>query len=151
LVELGAAPAVDYANRRQSVRVVTGRSVEFSRFRAYRPVLLSRRRDSRGRPRIRPSCGRRSLELARDVEEDPNRRYPLAQVGRDQEISESRLRNWLAADQIETGERPGSTTAEPEDPVRSPPATSDSASGAWPSVSSRANGAVDLTAADATQ
>src|SRR5262249_6626920 len=47
-----------------------------------------------------------------------NRRYPIAQLARDLRISESCLRNWLAADQIEAGEKAGLTKAEREELVR---------------------------------
>jgi transposase-like protein len=58
------------------------------------------------------------VELARELDEDGNRRYPIAQLARDLKISESCLRNWLAADQVETGERPGLSKAEREELMR---------------------------------
>jgi transposase len=41
-----------------------------------------------------------------------------AQLARDLKISQSCLRNWLAADEVEAGERPGLTKAEREELVR---------------------------------
>jgi transposase-like protein len=58
------------------------------------------------------------VELAGELDDDGNRRYPIAQLARDLKISESCLRNWLAAEEIETGERPGLTKAEREELVR---------------------------------
>jgi hypothetical protein len=52
------------------------------------------------------------VELARELDEDGTRKHPIAQLARDLKISESCLRNWLAADEVETGERPGLTKAE---------------------------------------
>jgi transposase-like protein len=46
-----------------------------------------------------PEFRRRAVELARELDDDGNRRYPIAQLARDLKISESCLRNWLAADQ----------------------------------------------------
>src|SRR5262245_34923383 len=65
-----------------------------------------------------PEFRRRGVGLARELDEDGNRRYPVAQLARDLKISESCLRNWLAAEAIETGERPGLTKAEREELVR---------------------------------
>jgi transposase len=65
-----------------------------------------------------PEFRRRAVELAREVDEDGNRKYPIRQVARDLQISESCLRNWLAADEVETGERPGLTKAERDELVR---------------------------------
>src|SRR4051812_4541941 len=65
-----------------------------------------------------PEFRRRAVELAREVDEDGNRKYPIAQVTRDLKISESCLRNWMAIDEIETGERPGLTKSEREELVR---------------------------------
>jgi len=39
-------------------------------------------------------------------------------LARDLKISESCLRNWLAADEVEAGERPGLTKAERDELVR---------------------------------
>jgi transposase-like protein len=65
-----------------------------------------------------PEFRRRAVELAREVDEDGNRKHPIARLARDLKISESCLRNWLAADEIETGERPGLTKAERDELVR---------------------------------
>ena len=65
-----------------------------------------------------PEFRRRAVELAREVDEDGNRRYPVAQLARDLKISESCLRNWMAAEEVEVGERPGLTKAEREELVR---------------------------------
>ena len=65
-----------------------------------------------------PEFRRRAVELAREVDEDGNRKYPIAQLARDLKISESCLRNWSAAEEIETGERPGLTKSEREELVR---------------------------------
>jgi transposase len=65
-----------------------------------------------------PEFRRRAVELAREVDDDGNRMHPIAQLARDLKISESCLRNWLAADEIEHGERPGLTKAEREELVR---------------------------------
>ena len=61
---------------------------------------------------------RRAVELAREFDEHGERKHPIAQVARDLKISESCLRNWLAAEEVETGERPGLTKAEREELVR---------------------------------
>lgn len=65
-----------------------------------------------------PEFRRRAVELARELDEDGNRKHPVAQVARDLKISESCLRNWMAAAQVEAGERPGLTKAEREELVR---------------------------------
>lgn len=65
-----------------------------------------------------PEFRRRAVELARELDEDGNRKHPIAQLARDLKISESCLRNWLAADAVEAGERPGLTKAEREELVR---------------------------------
>ena len=65
-----------------------------------------------------PEFRRRAVELAREVDEDGNRVHPVAQLARDLKISESCLRNWMAAEAIETGERPGLTKAERDELVR---------------------------------
>ena len=65
-----------------------------------------------------PEFRRRAVELAREVDENGDRKHPLAQLARDLKISESCLRNWLAADEVEVGERPGLTKAEREELVR---------------------------------
>src|SRR5262245_38593354 len=65
-----------------------------------------------------PEFRRRAVGLARELDEDGNRRCPVAQLARDLKISESCLGNWLAAEAIETGERPGLTEAEQEELVR---------------------------------
>ena len=44
-----------------------------------------------------PEFRRRAVELARELDEDGNRKYPIARLARDLKISESCLRNWLAA------------------------------------------------------
>jgi len=59
------------------------------------------------------------VELARELDEDGARRHPIAaQLARDLKISESCLWNWLAADEVEAGERPGLTKAERDELVR---------------------------------
>ena len=58
------------------------------------------------------------MELTRELDDDGNRRHPIAQLARDLKISESCLRNWLAADAVKTGEKPGLTRAEREELVR---------------------------------
>src|SRR5689334_21916052 len=65
-----------------------------------------------------PEFRRRAVELAREVDGDGDRRYSVAQLSRELGISESCLRNWLAADEVETGDRPGLTKAEREELVR---------------------------------
>jgi transposase len=65
-----------------------------------------------------PEFRRRAVELARELDDDRNRRYPIAQLARDLKISESCLRNWLAADAVEAGDKPGLTKAEREELVR---------------------------------
>ena len=65
-----------------------------------------------------PEFRRRAVELARELDENGNRKYPIAQLARDLRISESCLRNWLAAEAVETGERPGLAKAEREELVR---------------------------------
>lgn len=65
-----------------------------------------------------PEFRRRAVELARERDEDGNRKHPVAQLARDLKISESCLRNWLAQDAVEAGERPGLTKAEREELVR---------------------------------
>ena len=65
-----------------------------------------------------PEFRRRAVELAREVDDDGNRVHPVAQLARDLKISESCLRNWLAADEVETGERPGVSKSEREELVR---------------------------------
>src|SRR5439155_15838935 len=67
-----------------------------------------------------PEFRRRAVELARELDEDGNRKYPIATLARDLKISESCLRNWLAADAVEAGEKPGLTKAEREELVRLP-------------------------------
>lgn len=64
---------------------------------------------------------RSTLHESGDVDEhgdDGNRRYPIAQLARDLKISEKCLRNWLAAEESETGERRGLTKAECGERVR---------------------------------
>jgi transposase len=65
-----------------------------------------------------PEFRRRAVELAREVDEDGSRKHPIGQLARDLKISESCLRNWMAADEIEAGERPGLTKNEREELVR---------------------------------
>ena len=65
-----------------------------------------------------PEFRRRAIELAREVDEDGNRRHPVAELARSLKISESCLRNWLADDAVETGDKPGLTKAEREELVR---------------------------------
>lgn len=65
-----------------------------------------------------PEFRRRAVELARELDEDGNRKHPIAQLARDLKISESCLRNWMAKDEVEAGERPGLPRAEREELVR---------------------------------
>jgi transposase len=65
-----------------------------------------------------PEFRRRAVELVRELDEDGNRKYPVAQVARDLKISESCLRTWMTAEQVEAGERPGLTKSEREELVR---------------------------------
>jgi transposase-like protein len=65
-----------------------------------------------------PEFRRRAVDLAREVDEDGKRKHPIATLARELKISESCLRNWLAADEVEAGERPGVTKAEREELVR---------------------------------
>jgi transposase-like protein len=65
-----------------------------------------------------PEFRRRAVELARELDEDGNRKHPIAQLARDLKVSESCLRNWMAAEEVETGERPGMTKSEREELVR---------------------------------
>lgn len=65
-----------------------------------------------------PEFRRRAVELARELDDDGNRVHPVAQLARDLKVSESCLRNWLAADAVETGERPGLSKSEREELVR---------------------------------
>ncbi|WP_419146257.1 transposase [Iamia majanohamensis] len=69
-------------------------------------------------PPPHPPEFRRAVALAREVEDDGTRKHPVAQLARDLKISESCLRNWMAAEEVETGERPGLTKAEREELVR---------------------------------
>lgn len=59
-----------------------------------------------------PEFRRRAVDLAREVDEDGNRRHPVAQLARDLKISESCLRNWMAQADIDDGARPGLSTSE---------------------------------------
>lgn len=43
---------------------------------------------------------------------------PVAQLARDLKISESCLRNWMVAEEVEAGDRPGLTKNEREELVR---------------------------------
>lgn len=65
-----------------------------------------------------PEFRRRAIELAREVDDDGNRKHPIAELARNLKISESCLRNWLADDAVETGDKPGLTKAEREELVR---------------------------------
>jgi transposase len=65
-----------------------------------------------------PELLRRAVELAREVDDDGFRKHPIAQLARDLKISESCLRNWLVADEVEAGQRPGLTHAERDELVR---------------------------------
>jgi transposase len=65
-----------------------------------------------------PEFRRRAVEVAREVDKDGNRRYPVAQLARDLNISESCLRNWMGAEEVATSERPGLTKAEREELVK---------------------------------
>jgi transposase-like protein len=50
--------------------------------------------------------------LARAVDDDGKALKPIAQIARDIGVSESCLRNWLAQDNIDRGDKPGLSTAE---------------------------------------
>jgi transposase len=65
-----------------------------------------------------PEFRRRAVELARELDEDGNRKHPIARLARDLKISESCLRNWMAVEEIEAGERPGVTKSDREELVR---------------------------------
>jgi transposase-like protein len=65
-----------------------------------------------------PEFRRRAVELALEVDDEGARRHPIAQLSRDLKISESCLRNWIAASEVESGERPGLTKGEREELVR---------------------------------
>jgi transposase-like protein len=65
-----------------------------------------------------PEFRRRAVELAREVDEDGYRKHPVAQLARDLKISESCLRNWMAAEAIESRERPGLTKSDRDELVR---------------------------------
>ena len=65
-----------------------------------------------------PEFRRRAVELAREVDEDGSRKHPIAQLARDLKISESCLRNWMASEEVESGERPGLTKSERDELVR---------------------------------
>jgi transposase-like protein len=65
-----------------------------------------------------PEFRRRAVELAREVDQDGNRKHPIAQLARDLKVSESCLRNWMASEEVEAGERPGLTKNEREELVR---------------------------------
>jgi transposase-like protein len=65
-----------------------------------------------------PEFRRRAVELAREVDEAGNRKHSIRQVARSLQISESCLRNWLASEEVEAGERPGLTKAERDELVR---------------------------------
>ena len=59
-----------------------------------------------------PEFRRRAVELARELDEDGNRKHPVAQLARDLKISESCLRRWVDLADIEEGAKPGLTSAE---------------------------------------
>jgi len=59
-----------------------------------------------------PEFRSRAIELARQ------RTKPVAELAKELRISESCLRNWLAEDAVEAGEKPGLTKAEREELVR---------------------------------
>lgn len=65
-----------------------------------------------------PEFRHRAVELAREVDDDGNRKHPIAKLARDLKISESCLRNRMAGEAIEAGERPGLTRAEREELVK---------------------------------
>jgi transposase len=65
-----------------------------------------------------PEFRHRAVELAREVDEDGNRTHPIGPLARDLKISESCLRNWMAAEDFGAGERPGLTKSEREELVR---------------------------------
>jgi transposase-like protein len=65
-----------------------------------------------------PEFRRRAVDLARELDDEGNRKHPIAGLARDLGISESCLRNWLSQEAVETGERPGLTKAEREELVR---------------------------------
>ena len=55
-----------------------------------------------------PEFRRRAVEFAREVDEDGSRKHPVAQLARDLKISESCLRNWMAAERGRDRRTPGS-------------------------------------------
>lgn len=59
-----------------------------------------------------PEFRRRAVELAREVDENGQRKYPVAKLARDLKISEGCLRNWLNQSDVDKGAKPGLTTAE---------------------------------------
>jgi transposase len=59
-----------------------------------------------------PEFRRRAIELAREVDENGQRKYPIAKLARDLKISEGCLRNWLHQADVDEGAKPGLTTAE---------------------------------------
>lgn len=59
-----------------------------------------------------PEFRRRAVELAREVDENGQRKYPIAKLARDLKISEGCLRNWLNQSDVDEGAKPGLTTAE---------------------------------------
>ena len=59
-----------------------------------------------------PEFRRRAIELGREVDENGQRKYPIAKLSRDLKISEGCLRNWLNQADVDEGAKPGLTTAE---------------------------------------
>jgi transposase len=59
-----------------------------------------------------PEFRRRAVELARAVDDDGKSLKSIAQIARDIGVSESCLRNWLAQDDVDRGDKPGLSTAE---------------------------------------
>lgn len=64
-----------------------------------------------------PEFRRRAVELAKELDENGNRKHPIAQLARDLKVSESCLRNWIAQSEVDDGTKPGLTTAEKKELV----------------------------------
>lgn len=59
-----------------------------------------------------PEFRRRAIELAREVDENGQRKTPIADVARSLKISESCLRRWIEIADVDEGAKPGLTSAE---------------------------------------
>lgn len=59
-----------------------------------------------------PEFRNRAVELAREVDENGQRKNPVGKVARDLKISESCLRRWMDIADVDAGAKPGLTTAE---------------------------------------